>query len=299
MPEKEWLVMSILKDKAIVITGSGSGIGASYARHCVSLGARVVVNDINEAAVDTMVAELRDAGGEAVACAGDISDWAFSRNLVAACVDAFGRIDGLVNNAAVLRHGTITDMTESDLRAMLDVNTVGTVACAYHAIQAMLDADGTGSIVNVSSGSQAGEIALGGYGASKAAVASLTFSWAMELKDTNVRVNAVSPLADTAMSASNKGFMEKQSASREVVYTSLPAPQTNAPIVAFLLSDASIGINGQIVRIAGKELSYVTHPAIADPVLTGEWDDEAVAGAFGGELAGAQQKLGLTYARRQ
>ncbi|MBO6718450.1 MAG: SDR family oxidoreductase [Rhizobiaceae bacterium] len=290
--------MGILQGKAVAITGSGSGIGASYARHCAQLGARVVVNDIDKEAAEKIVSEIRAAGGEAVSCPGDISDWTFGGDLVAACVDAFGRIDGLVNNAAVLRHGTITDMTERDLRSMLDVNTIGTVACAFHAVRAMLDAGEGGSIVNVSSGSQAGEIALGGYGASKAAVASLTFSWAMELKDTNVRVNAVSPLAETAMSASNKGFMEKQSASREVVYTTLPPPQTNAPVVAFLLSDASIGINGQIVRIAGNELSFVTHPAIAEPVLRGEWTDTAVADAFRDKLAGAQQKMGLTYARR-
>jgi NAD(P)-dependent dehydrogenase (short-subunit alcohol dehydrogenase family) len=289
--------MSILEGKAIAITGSGSGIGASYARHCAKLGALVLVNDIDDAAAEAIVAEILAAGGEAVSCPGDISDWAFGGELVASCIDAFGRIDGLVNNAAVLRHGTITDMTERDLRAMLDVNTIGTASCAFHAARAMLDAEGGGSIVNVSSGSQAGEIALGGYGASKAAVASLTFSWAMELKETNVRVNAVSPLADTAMSASNKGFMEKQSASREVVYTTLPAPQTNAPVVAFLLSDASVGINGQIVRIAGNELSFVTHPAIAEPVLRGEWTDTAVAEAFRDNLAGTQRKLGLTYAR--
>ena len=291
--------MSILEGKAIVITGSGSGIGASYARHCAQLGARVVVNDIDEDAAKGVVAEILAAGGEAISCAGDISDWKFGGVLVATCVKSFGRIDGLVNNAAVLRHGTIVDITEQDLRAMLDVNTVGTVSCAFHAVRAMLDAGRAGSIVNVSSGSQAGEIALGGYGASKAAVASLTFSWAMELKDTNVRVNAVSPLAETAMSASNKGFMERQSASREVVYATLPAPQTNAPVVAFLLSDAAKDINGQVVRIAGEELSFVTHPAIADPVLHGEWTDTAVANAFRDKLAAAQQKLGLTYARRE
>jgi NAD(P)-dependent dehydrogenase (short-subunit alcohol dehydrogenase family) len=188
-------------------------------------------------------------------------------------------------------------MTEKDLRAMLSVNTVGAAACAHHAIRAMLEAGTPGSIVNVASGSQAGDIALGGYGASKAAVASFTFSWALEMRGTKVRVNAVSPLAQTDMAASNMGYLAQQSASREVVYTTLPPAGVNAPVVAFLLSDRSIGINGQIVRIAGNELSFVTHPTIAEPVLNGEWTDEAVADAFRNTLEGRQQKLGLAYQR--
>ena len=290
--------MSTLEGKAIAITGAGAGIGAAYARHCAALGARIVVNDIDAAAAATIVSEIRAAGGEAVVCPGDVSVWAFGAELVAACVETFGRIDGLVNNAGVLRHGRVTEMTEADFRSMLRINTLGTATCAVHAIRAMLSAGAGGSIVNVASGSQAGDIALGGYGASKAAVASLTFSWAMELKNTGIRVNAVSPLAETAMSASNMEFLAQQSASREVVYTTLPPPDSNAPVVAFLLSDEAAGINGQIVRIAGHELSYVTHPAIAEPVLQGEWTDEAVAGAFRDELNGKQQKLGLTYAGR-
>jgi len=289
--------MGVLDDTAIVITGAGSGLGAAYARHTARLGAALVVNDIDTGAAERIAAEIRAAGGKAVASAGDVSSWDYAGSLIAACLRAFGRIDGLVNNAGILRHGRVTDMTEADLRAMLAVNTVGTAACASHAIRAMLEAGTPGSIVNVASGSQAGDIALGGYGASKAAVASLTFSWAMELKDTKVRVNAVSPLAETAMAASNKGYLALQSASREVAYTTLPAPETNAPVVAFLLSHHSVGINGQIVRIAGNELSFVTHPMIAEPVLRGEWTDDAIRDAFRNVLAADQQRLGLAYAR--
>jgi NAD(P)-dependent dehydrogenase (short-subunit alcohol dehydrogenase family) len=287
--------MGLLYNKAVVITGAAAGLGAAYARHAAKLGAALVVNDVDAAAVDAMADEIRAAGGRVVACAGDISSWDFAGSLIAECVGAFGRIDGLVNNAGILRHGRVTEMTEKDLRAMLSVNTVGAAACAHHAIRAMLDAGNPGSIVNVASGSQAGDIALGGYGASKAAVASLTFSWALELRGTNVRVNAVSPLAHTDMATSNMGYLAQQSASREVVYTTLPPAETNAPVVAFLLSDLSAGINGQIVRIAGEELSFVTHPTIAEPVLKGDWTDEAVAAAFRDVLEAKQHKLGLAY----
>jgi NAD(P)-dependent dehydrogenase (short-subunit alcohol dehydrogenase family) len=256
-----------------------------------------VVNDVDAAAAERMAAEIVAAGGTAVASAGSVASWDYAGELVAACVGAFGRIDGLLNNAGILRHGRITEMSERDLRAMLDVNAIGTAACASHAIRRMLEQDGHGSIVNVASGSQAGDIALGAYGASKAAVASLTFTWALELRDTNVRVNALSPLAHTAMAETNMKFLAQQSASREVVYTTLPAADVNAPAAAFLLSDRSIGINGQIVRIAGEELSFVTHPMIAEPVLKGRWDDDGIEAAFRDTLGRKQQKLGLAYAR--
>jgi NAD(P)-dependent dehydrogenase (short-subunit alcohol dehydrogenase family) len=287
----------ILEGKAVVITGAGSGLGAAYARHAGKLGAELVLNDVNHAALEAVVAEINAAGGKAVASVGSVSSWDYAAELIAACVSVYGRIDGLVNNAGILRHGRITEMSERDLRAMLDINTIGAAACASHAIRRMLEQDTPGSIVNVASGSQAGDIALGAYGASKAAVASFTYTWALELRDTKVRVNALSPLAHTAMAETNMQFLAQQSASREVVYTTLPAADVNAPAAAFLLSDRSIGINGQLVRIAGNELSFVTHPMIAEPVLKGDWDDASLQAAFRDVLAGKQQKLGLAYAR--
>jgi NAD(P)-dependent dehydrogenase (short-subunit alcohol dehydrogenase family) len=287
----------ILEGKSIVITGAGAGLGAAYARHAARLGARIVVNDIHESTAETVAEEIRGAGGEAVASAGSVASWDYCGALVDACLTHFGRIDGLVSNAGILRHGRLEEMREGDLRAMFEVNTLGAAACASHAVKAMLRQDAPAAIVNVASGSQAGDIAIGGYGASKAAVASLTFTWAMELRDTNVRVNAVSPLAHTAMAETNMTFLAQQSASREVVYTTLPQADVNAPVIAYLLSDASAGINGQIVRIAGDELSFVTHPTIAEPVLKGRWDDDSVAAAFRDTLEARQHRLGLAYAR--
>lgn len=287
----------ILQDKSVVITGAGAGLGAAYAKHAARLGARVVVNDVQAEAAEATADAIRSAGGEAVACAGSVASWDYCGSLIDACLTHFGRIDGLVSNAGILRHGRLEEMQESDLRAMIEVNTLGTAACASHAVKAMLKQDTPAAIVNVTSGSQAGDIAIGGYGASKAAVASLTFTWAMELRETKIRVNAVSPLAHTAMAETNMTFLAQQSANREVVYTTLPQAEVNAPVIAFLLSDAAAGINGQIVRIAGEELSFVTHPMIAEPVLRGRWDDEGVAAAFRDTLQGRQQRLGLTYAR--
>lgn len=290
--------MSVVLEKAVVITGAGAGLGAAYARQAASLGACVAVNDIDADSAETVVAEIKRAGGQAIACPGDISSWDFAGQLIDTCVEAFGRIDSLVNNAGILRHGRLIELKEADLRRMLEINTIGTAACASHAVHAMLAQKTPCSIINVSSGSQAGDLAIGGYGATKAAVASLTYTWAMELRETNVRVNAISPLAQTAMAASNMSLLAQQSASREVVYTTLPDPEVSAPVVSFLISDASIGINGQVVRIAGNQLSFITHPMIASPVLEGNWTLETVITAFQDSLSSQQCKLGLAFQQK-
>jgi len=287
--------MKALSNKAIVITGAGSGLGAAYALHAASLGAKVVVNDIALGKAEETAQAIRKAGGTAVALAGDVSDWDTAQILVDRCVIEFGVLSGFVANAGILRHGRLVDARQQDLRRMFEINFMGTAACASAAAKAMLAQGTGGSIVTVTSGSQAGDIALGGYGASKAAVAALTFSWAMELSGTGVRMNAVSPLAETAMAAQNKAHLADQQAQREVQYGLLPTPDVSAPVISYLLSDAASGINGQVVRIAGKELSFVSHPMIADPVLKGDWTFEAIANAFDRTLRQKQHKLGLSY----
>lgn len=286
--------MKPLAGKAIAITGAGRGLGAAYARHAAELGAAVVVNDLDASAAQDTVSAIVAAGGKAVACPGDVAEWSFGERLAGACVDAFGAIDGLVNNAGILRPALVEELSEADLRRMLDINLVGTISCARAAL-ARMRSQGHGSIVNVASGSQAGDIGLSGYGATKAAVAAFTFSMAMETRGTGIRVNGLSPLAETAMAKQNAHLLALQSANRDVRYVSLPDPAVNAPVLCYLLSDDASGVHGQIVRIAGRQLSLVTHPMIAAPVMEGDWTFATVADAFASVLKGRQQKLGLTY----
>src|SRR5690606_10530458 len=104
------------------------------------------------------------------------------------------------------------------------------------------------------------------------------------------------PLGETAMAAQNHEYLADQQAKREIRYGALPCPDISAPVVSFLLSDAASGINGQVVRIADRELSFVSHPLIADPVLKGDWTFEEVSEAFAECLQHRQHKLGLAYA---
>lgn len=286
--------MKSLAGKAVVITGAGNGLGAAYARHAAEAGAAVLLNDLDAEAVEAVAAALRAEGAHAQAMAGNVADWALADRLIDRCLSEFGSFSGYVNNAGILRPALLADVTEDQMQKMLGVNLLGTAAGARAAILRLRDLGRGGSVVNVCSGSQAGDIALGAYAASKGAVASLTYAWAMELRGSGIRLNAVSPLAATAMAADNSGFLAIQSSQRVEKYPPLPAAAVSAPLISYLLSDASAHLQGQVIRLAGRELALVTHPMLLGPVVVGEWSEAAIAAAFDGQLRGQLQKLGLT-----
>ena len=225
--------MTDLKGQNIVITGAGSGLGAAYTRAAAALGANIVVNDINAGNARKIVDEVIAAGGTAVAEIGNIVDPKAAEALIRRCISEFGSITDLVNNAGVFSTEPIWEASLDKLRLALDVNVVGTFNCARAAVGPMI-AQGHGNIVNVVSGAHTGMPEHGNYGASKGAVASFTYNWAVDLADKGVRVNAISPLAFTPMAAH---------------LPHLPPAEVNVPPVLFLLSKRSKNLNGQIVRI--------------------------------------------------
>jgi NAD(P)-dependent dehydrogenase (short-subunit alcohol dehydrogenase family) len=283
-------VTGVLSGKAVVVTGAGRGLGAAYATLAAREGAAVVVNDVDVERAGEVVAAIAAAGGRAVADGSDIATWDGAGALVAHCVDAFGAIDGLVNNAGIFRLASPFDQDPDDFRAVVEVNLLGTAYCGLHAIRAMTQARSRGSIVNVTSGAHAGSADMGAYGASKGGVASLTYAWAVDLKDSGIRVNAVSPNAQTRMAET----YEKHLGDRAQRQNIGKPPEQNAPAVVYLLSELSQAVHGQVVRIDGTELSLIRHPAvIGDGLHDPQWTVAAVAAAFEGDLAGCLQPLGL------
>ena len=276
-----------LDGKAIVVTGEGRGIGAAYAKALGGAGARIVVNDIDGEAAEAIADDIRADGGDAIAEPNDISRPEKATALIERCIAAFGAIDGLVNNAGIMLPSRIEQDTLESLRAMIDVNIVGTFNCARAAIEPMLAA-GRGAIINVTSGAQTGQAFLGGYGATKGAVASFTYAWSSELKDRGIRVNAISPMASSAMSGVMGDYMRANKIVRSAG-PAMPAPETNAPVLVYLLSDRAAGVTGQIVRIDGTRLSLMSHPAIRAPIIERDiWTADAVADAFDTTLAANQ-----------
>lgn len=283
----------VLRDKAVVITGSGGGLGRAYALAAAQAGAAVVVNDVDPAAAVDVAAEITAAGGRAAAHPADISDWEEAAGLIDRCVAEFGAIDGLVNNAGVFALALPQDQRPGPLRRMIDVNIFGTAACGHHAMRQMV-AQGHGVVLNVTSGEQMGKTASAGYGATKAAVAALTYSWAVDMAAHRVRVNAISPNAHTGMATVYQAYLGGEAGNQNI---GVP-PEVNGPLAVYLLSELSAHLTGQVVRLNGNELMVCSHPANVEPVLRAvEWTVPAIAEAFAGPLRDHLQPVGIHTVR--
>jgi NAD(P)-dependent dehydrogenase (short-subunit alcohol dehydrogenase family) len=267
-----------LRGRAVVVTGSGRGLGRAYALDAAAAGAAVVVNDVDAAEAQEVVETIRSHGGRAAVATASVTDAAAAAEVVATCIREFGRIDGLVNNAGILTEAPAWESTAAQSRAMVEVNVLGSIFCGHAAIRRMRDQGTGGSIVNVTSGTHLGQAGLAVYGATKGAVASLTYGWALDLDGTGIRVNAISPLAVTRM--------------KLPPHDGHAHPEDVAAVVRFLLSDLSAGITGQIVRRARSELGLVRHPSIGT-MLTGTWTLDRIADAFDTTLAEELEPIGF------
>jgi NAD(P)-dependent dehydrogenase (short-subunit alcohol dehydrogenase family) len=283
--------MGILQGKAIVITGSGRGIGAACAMGAAMQGASVVVNDVDADVAEASAAAIRAAGGSAHALVADITDWQDAGRLISSCIETYGKIDGLVNNAGLYHMGKAWDFDAVAARAMIDVNVLGVFHCAGHAVKAMV-AQGSGSIVNVVSGAHMGIDSLGVYGATKGAVASMVYCWAVDLAGTGVRINGLSPFGNTRMAEATSAY--RRSIGAKDRSAQFQPAEANSPLVEFLLSDRAEAVNGQIVRIDKGELQLYTHPALLVPPLVREsWSADDIADAFDAELRARMVPCGV------
>jgi len=235
-----------VEGKVVVVTGGAQGQGAAEARLLAAQGARVVLTDVNGEGGEAVAA---DAGGLFVRH--DVSsapDWAAVMQRVA---DEFGRLDGLVNNAAIFERGRLVDTSEDQFRRIMDVNALGVYLGMAAAVPLMLDSGG-GSIVNISSG--AGLRATPGsfaYSASKFAVTGMTKTAAAELGPDGIRVNSIHPgFIDTAMLPDNEALREKMAGA--VPLRRIARPDEVAQLALFLISDdSSYSTGGEFVVDGG------------------------------------------------
>lgn len=240
-----------LKGKSAIVTGGARGIGKATLMKLGSLGAKLVVADMNPEATNACVDELKKLGYPAIPYLGDISKEEAAVGLADVCQKEYGSVDILVNNAGITKDTLLMRMKKEQWDAVINVNLTGTYLCTQAVIKYMIKQK-KGSVINLSSiAGENGNIGQTNYSASKAGVIGFTKACALELASRNIRVNAIAPgFIATEMT---EAIPEKI---RESIKNSIPLkrvgqPEDIANAIAFLASDASGFITGHVLSVNG------------------------------------------------
>jgi 3-oxoacyl-[acyl-carrier protein] reductase len=277
-----------LDGRAAIVTGAGNGLGRAEALALAAAGARLVLNDLPGDAVHEVAEDITAAGGQAVVSAGDVGEWSTGRQLVAAALDAYGRLDILVNNAGVLRDRMIFTMSAGEwdlvMRVHLRGHFVTTRFATAHWREQSKRAGGPAYARIVNTSSEAfllGSPGQPNYAAAKAGIAALTVTTARSCARYGVRANAICPRARTAMTADLMG------APPDAAVDPL-APRNVAPLVVYLASPAAAGVNGEVFVVHGGVAAVMGPPTIRATFLAAEhgsadgmWTLESVRRALG------------------
>jgi 3-oxoacyl-[acyl-carrier protein] reductase len=244
----------LLQGKVAIVTGASKGIGAGIAKALAAQGASVVVNYASsKASAEAVVAEIKGAGGKAVAVQGSVAKEAEVKRLFVEAHEAFGRLDILVNNAGVYQFGALDDVTEAEFHRQFDTNVLGPILATREAVK-LFPAEG-GSVINVSS--IASEKGLPGatiYGATKGALDQVTRNHAVELAPKKIRVNTIAPGGVETEGTHSAGIIGSDMETQMIAGTPLGRlgqPDDVADVAVFLASDASRWITGDRIRVAG------------------------------------------------
>ncbi|MER6912399.1 SDR family oxidoreductase [Streptomyces sp. NPDC000594] len=266
---------NFLAGRVIAVTGAGRGIGRAVARAAAAEGARVVVNDhgvsvqgaepTSEPAA-AVVREIEEAGGSAVAVADDIATMAGGRRVVETAVDAYGRLDGVVCAAGILRERMLFNMSEEEWDPVVATHLKGTFT-VFRAASALMRKQGSGTLIGFTSGNHQGSVSQANYAAAKGGVISLVRSAALGLHKYGVTANAVAPVARTRMSAGVP--ME---------LTEIGEPEDVAAFVVYLLSERAHEITGQVYTVAGPKIAVWAQPReLRAAYADGAWTPERIA----------------------
>jgi len=294
-------VKGICEGRVVIVTGAGRGIGRGHALEFARQGARVVVNDIGAELDGTgggtgpardVAEEIRAIGGEALVNGDDVADWAGAQRLVGAAVDAFGRLDVLVNNAGFVRDRMFANVAEDEWDAVVRVHLRGHFAtarwaAAYWRDQAKAGEPVDARIVNTTSGAGLmGSIGQSAYSAAKGGIVSLTLVQAAELGRYGVTANAIAPAARTRMT--EQVFAETMAVPTEQSAFDEMAPENVAPLVVWLGSSESADVTGRVFEVEGGKVSVADgwrHGAEIDN--RDRWEPADVGGAVRKLLAEA------------
>ncbi|MFE9565645.1 SDR family oxidoreductase [Streptomyces sp. NPDC006487] len=271
---------NFLAGKVVAVTGAGRGIGRAVALAAAAEGAKVVVNDYgvgmegNEPTseiAEAVVKEIIAAGGEAVAVADDISTMAGGQRIVDTALAQYGRIDGVVCVAGILRERMLFNMSEEEWDPVVATHLKGTFT-VFRAASAVMRRQGTGTLIGFTSGNHQGSVAQANYSAAKGGIISLVRSAALGLAKYGVTSNAVAPVARTRMSANVPMELKE-----------IGEPEDVAALVTYLLSDKAVAvggekITGQVYTIAGPKIAVWAQPReLRAGYAEGSWTPEKIA----------------------
>jgi NAD(P)-dependent dehydrogenase (short-subunit alcohol dehydrogenase family) len=264
-----------LSGKSIAVTGAGRGIGRAVALACAAEGARVVVNDYGVSmdgmeptsqVAEEVVAEIKKAGGEAVVNANSVAEMEGGASIVKTAIDRFGRIDGVVCVAGILRERMLFNMSENEWDPVIATHLKGTFT-VFRAAAAVMREQKSGSLIGFTSGAFAGSVAQANYSAAKGGIVSLVRSAAAGMYRYGVTANCVAPTAKTRMSANVP--ME---------IAEIGEPEDIAPMVVYLLSDQARNITGQVYSVAGGKIAVWNQPVETRAMYKeGRWSAEEIA----------------------
>jgi len=248
---------NMVQDKVVLVTGAGAGIGRDLALGLAREGARVVVNDMGDAA-HAVVAEIRAAGGEALASLGSVAEASEAQRIVDSAVEHFGRIDGVINNAGILRDRFFHKMGADEWDAVIKVHLYGTYYISRAAANHFKE-QGSGAFVHMTSTSGLiGNLGQANYNAAKMGIAALSKSIALDMQKFNVRSNCIAPFAWTAMTSSIPTDTPDQIARVEKFKQMTPAKI--APLAVYLLSDAAAAVSAQVFTVRNNEVFLMSQP---------------------------------------
>jgi len=271
--------MGLLDGKVAVVTGSGGGIGRCHALALAKEGAKLVVNDVGgdrsgtgtgKGMADTVVDEIKAAGGEAVPNYDSVATMQGGKAIVQTALDAFGRIDILVNNAGILRDKSLLKMDEAMWDGVIAVHLKGTFACTQPALAWMKENGQGGRIINTSSTSGLlGNFGQSNYGAAKAGIAGFTRVCALEMAKYGITVNAIVPVAKTRMTEDLPAFAALGEGQLDPAHIS--------PVIVFLASDLAKDINGKFFLIRGPQISMMEVRTTEGASKDGMWTPQEIA----------------------
>jgi NAD(P)-dependent dehydrogenase (short-subunit alcohol dehydrogenase family) len=287
----------------VIVTGAGRGIGREHALELARQGARVVVNDLGTSLrgegrasdpAEEVVAEIRKLGGEAIASTVDVADFAGAQQLIRCALEAFGRLDAVVNNAGFVLDRMFANTSEAEWDAVVRVHMKGHFCVARHAAaywrdRAKVGDAVSGRIINTSSGAGLlGSVGQAAYSAAKAGIIGLTLVQAAELRRYGVTANAIAPVARTRMTEETFAqMMKKPDSGFDVMH-----PGNISPLVAWLAGAASQHVSGRVFEIQGGAISLYDSQRPCVHVDKGaRWDSAELGAAISDLIARAAAPL--------